>query len=113
MKMPRRIVAVLISSAGLLSAQAGVVRYTGKVTVWQNPKVSIVFDVKSANGSTDQYRLVCGSPADAIRRGLRKDSVKQGDMLTVEVNEDRDSKKFGETIATLPRGAVVRDCELE
>ena len=106
---------LLLALSGFVSAQAGITRYVGKVRelVWQNPKVYIAFDVKQTDGTTDQYRLNCGSPADAMRSGLNRNSVKQGDTITVEVNEDRASRNYGQTVATLSDGRKIRDCLLE
>lgn len=61
----------------------------------------------------ESYRLVCGAPSDAMRLGLRKDSVRQGDSIIVEVNEDSSSRNFGETISTLPGGPKVGGCVLQ
>jgi hypothetical protein len=107
---------IVLMALTLGSFQAsGVARFVGKVRelVWQNPKVYIVFDIKQSDGTFDEYRLVCGAPADALRSGLKQSSVKQGDPLVVEVNEDRTSRNYGQTIATLPDGRKVRDCKLE
>jgi hypothetical protein len=96
-------------------AQSGIARYSGKVRefLWQNPKVYIVFDVKQADGSVDMYRLQCGSPADALRYGLSRNSLKPGDAIVVEVDQDRASRNFGRAITILPGGRKVRDCVLE
>ena len=108
-------VTLLVLFALSALAQSGIARYSGKVREfqWQNPKVYIVFDVKQADGSVDMYRLQCGSPADALRFGLNKNSVKPGDAIVVEVERDRASRNFGQTITILPGGRTVRDCLLE
>src|SRR5215510_2099946 len=115
MKPAGRVLLVLTSLAAFGLAQSGIVRYTGKVRefVWQNPNVYVRFDVKGSGGTLEMYRLVCGAPSDALRMGLRRDSVKQGNILVVEVNQNRTSRNFGETTAILPDGRKVRDCVLE
>jgi len=115
MKAAIRLIAVFSILAAVASAQSGIKRYSGKVRefVWQNPKVYVVFDIKQSDGTVDTYRLICGSPSEAIRLGLRQNSVKQGDTLVVEVNEDQSSRNFGQTLATLPDGRKVRDCMLQ
>jgi hypothetical protein len=108
------LVIFLITTLGF-AQNSGVARYAGKVRefVWRNPTVYIVFDVKQSDGTFDEYRLTCGTPTDALRLGLKQNSVKQGDTLVVEVNEDRTSRSYGQAIATLPDGRKVRDCRLE
>ncbi len=73
----------------------------------------MVFDVKGPDGATDAYRLVCGAPSDALRFGLRQNSVKKGDTLVVEVDENPNSRNVGQTTTTLPDGRKVRDCVLQ
>jgi hypothetical protein len=110
-----RVFVMLACLAELASAQSDLSRYTGKVRefVWRNPKVYILFDVKEPDGTLQTYRLTCGSPSEAMRAGLRNNSVKKGDTLIVEVDADHSSRNFGLIMTTLPGGRKVRDCTLE
>jgi len=62
------------------------VNLTGTVTKvdWMNPHMYFYIDVKEANGSVTSWGLENGNLSGLMRRGWRKDSLKIGDVVTVE-----------------------------
>jgi hypothetical protein len=62
------------------------VKLTGVVTrvEWMNPHMYFHMDVKDANGKVTNWALENGNLSGLLRRGWRKDSLKVGDMVTVE-----------------------------
>lgn len=67
-----------------------------KEVQWTNPHSYLQVLVTSADGtSTDQWGIEIGAPGINVRMGWRKDSVKVGDRLTLNVAPARDGRKFG------------------
>ena len=62
------------------------VNLTGTVTKvdWMNPHMYFYIDVKEANGSVTSWGLENGNLSGLMRRGWRKDSLKIGDVVSVE-----------------------------
>ena len=61
------------------------VRLQGVVTKveWTNPHVYVYIDVKDANGQMVNWAVSGASPIGLYRDGIRKDSLKVGDSVTV------------------------------
>ena len=51
---------------------------------WVNPHAFLYIDVKDPTGTVTNWQIELGSPFALLRRGWEKDSVKFGDVLTVE-----------------------------
>ncbi|HEY7299379.1 MAG TPA: DUF6152 family protein [Xanthobacteraceae bacterium] len=51
---------------------------------WVDPHVLLQMDVKDPNGQTRNWTLDLASPAMLQRKGWTKDSVKQGESITVK-----------------------------
>lgn len=60
--------------------------------VWQNPHAYLYVEVKDANGKTVSYGFETGSPNSLGRRGWKRTSVKEGDVITVEGYLAKDGK---------------------
>ena len=63
------------------------IKFTGKVSrvEWMNPHVYFFVDVQdSATGKTINYACEVGAPNGLYRSGWRKDTLKQGDTVSVE-----------------------------
>jgi Family of unknown function (DUF6152) len=62
------------------------VTLTGTVTKvdWMNPHMYFYIDVKDTNGAVTNWGLENGNLSGLMRRGWRKDSLKIGDVVTVE-----------------------------
>jgi len=69
------------------------VKLTGTVTKleWTNPHIWFFVDVKNEDGSVTNWGFEMGGPAQLLRGGWRRDSMKIGDMVTVEARRARDN----------------------
>jgi uncharacterized protein DUF6152 len=72
------------------------VTLTGSVAriEWMNPHVYFYVDVKDAAGTTTHWAIECGAPNALYRAGWRKDSLKIGELVTVEGFLARDGSKL-------------------
>ena len=62
------------------------VNVQGVVTklAWVNPHAYIYVDVKDAGGKTFRYAFETSSPNALLRRGWKRDSLKEGDEVTID-----------------------------
>ena len=62
------------------------VELTGAVTKveWLNPHARFYINVEDENGELVEWNFELGSPNGMMRRGWTRNSMKQGDMVTVE-----------------------------
>ena len=62
------------------------VTLTGSVTriEWMNPHVYFYMEVKDTSGKVTNWAIEGGAPNTLYRAGWRKDSLKIGDVVTVE-----------------------------
>ena len=51
---------------------------------WVNPHAYIYVDTKDASGKTSRYAFETSSPNALLRRGWKRDSLKEGDEVTVD-----------------------------
>ena len=51
---------------------------------WMNPHIYFYMDVKDTGGKTTQWAIEGGAPNTLYRAGWRKDSVKIGEVVTVQ-----------------------------
>jgi hypothetical protein len=99
--MKRQLLPILTLLSGLLMAAAPAVAhhsfaaeydrakpisFKGKVTKieWMNPHIYFYVDVTDANGKVTNYACEGGAPNGLYRSGWRIDSLKAGDMVTVD-----------------------------
>ena len=67
-----------------------------KEVQWTNPHSYLQILVATPEGtSTEQWGIEIGAPAINVRLGWRKNSVKPGDKLTLNIAPARDGRKFG------------------
>src|SRR5262245_22277884 len=108
----RTTLAVLIAGLGLLMSVAPAfshhsfaaefdankpVKLTGTVTKveWQNPHVWFYIDVKGDNGVVANWGMEMGSPNGLMRSGWNRNSMKIGDVITVEGSRAKDGSNNG------------------
>ena len=62
------------------------IKFTGTVTKveWMNPHIYYYVDVKESNGNVKSYSVEGGTPNQLRRQGWGKDSLKVGEVVTVE-----------------------------
>jgi hypothetical protein len=75
---------------------------------WGNPHIWVFIDVKDAAGKVENWGVEGGAPNALFRNGWRKDSLKVGDIVTVEGFRGRDgSNRANANRVTLPDGRRV------
>ena len=70
---------------------------TGVVTKveWTNPHAHFFMDVKDSSGKVTNWNLELASPNVLSRNGWKRNSVKEGDTVTVTGTQARDNSNFG------------------
>ncbi len=68
------------------------VKLSGAVTKieWANPHIWFFMDVKGQDGTVTNWGLEMAGPAQLVRAGWKRDSMKVGDLVTVEASRARD-----------------------
>ena len=68
------------------------VKVTGTVTKleWTNPHIWFFIDVKEPNGTVSNWGFEMGGPGQLLRAGWKRDTMKIGDVVTVEARRARD-----------------------
>jgi len=68
------------------------VKLTGTVTKveWANPHIWFYIDVKEEGGKVANWGLEMGSPNNLIRNGWTRNSMKIGDVVSVEASRAKD-----------------------
>ena len=61
---------------------------------WMNPHIYFYMDVKDASGAVMKWSVEGGAPNTLYRAGWRRDSLKVGDVVTVEGFLARDGSKL-------------------
>ena len=86
------------------------ITFTGVVTKveWMNPHTHFYVDVKDENGKVVNWDLETGSPNALARRGWTRNSLKPGDVVTVQAFRAKDGSSLasGRTV-TLSDGRKV------
>jgi hypothetical protein len=73
------------------------VKVTGTVTKveWKNPHVYFYIDVKEDDGKITNWGMEMGSPNGLMRQGWTRNSMKVGDVVSVEGSRARDGSAIG------------------
>jgi hypothetical protein len=90
---------------------ATTITLTGAVVkrlAWANPHTVVSFDVKEANGRLTTWTVESGSPSALSRMGWNRNSLKAGDVITVELFP----AKNGAKVARLARIVMADGKEL-
>lgn len=76
---------------------------------WRNPHVYMLVDVPDEKGEITQYVLEGSSPNELGRWGWKKNSIRPGDAVSVEIYPLRDGRAGGLLYSvTLPDGSVLK-----
>lgn len=72
------------------------VKLTGVVTKveWTNPHTWFYIDVKDESGKVTNWGFEMGSPNGLMRNGWTRNSMKIGDVITVEASRARDGSNL-------------------
>ena len=79
------------------------VKLTGTVTKieWANPHVWFYLDVKDESGAATNWGMEMGGPNGLMRAGWTRNSMKAGDVVTVEGFRARSGKNIGNATAVI------------
>jgi hypothetical protein len=79
------------------------VKVTGTVTKveWKNPHVYFYIDVKEDDGKVTNWGMEMGSPNGLMRQGWTRNSMKIGDVVSVEGSRARDGSAIGNARAVV------------
>ena len=82
------------------------VALTGTVTKieWTNPHAYFYIDVKDANGKVTSWGLEMGSPNGLMRQGWSRNSMKIGDVVSIEGSQAKDGAKLANARAVTLAG---------
>src|SRR3984893_14904735 len=86
------------------------IKISGVVTKmeWMNPHARFYVDVKEADGKVVNWNFELGAIPVLLKQGWRKDSLKQGDQVSVEGTLAKDgSKSANARSVVLPDGRRV------
>jgi hypothetical protein len=117
-QMPRTAAIVSLACAALLAASAPLVahhsisaefdtnkpiKFTGtiKQVDWMNPHIYTHVEVKNPDGTTVVYKVEGGPPNSLYRQGWRKDTLKQGDVVTVSGVRAKNPQSMNIGVATI------------
>ena len=73
------------------------IKVTGTVTKieWMNPHAYFYIDVKDDGGKVANWGMEMGSPNGLMRQGWTRNTMKVGDMVTVEGSRAKDGSNIG------------------
>jgi hypothetical protein len=75
---------------------------------WTNPHIYFYMDVKETSGAVTKWSIEGGAPNTLYRAGWRKDSLKIGELVTVDGFLARDGSKLANlNVVTLADGKRV------
>ena len=86
------------------------VKFQGTVTkmLWVNPHAWIYVDVKRPDGRIEEWAIETGTPNTLLRRGLTRDALKSGTVITVDGYQSKDgSLRANGRDLTLPNGQTL------
>jgi len=76
--------------------------------LWVNPHAWIYVDVKKADGTVEEWMVETGTPNTLLRRGLTKESLKEGTEIVVDGYQSKDgSRRANGRDLTLPDGRTL------
>ncbi len=83
---------------------------TVKKLTWANPHTVLSFDVKDARGKVVTWGAESGSPSALTRVGWHRNSLKSGDVVTVELFPSKNGAPVGRLARViLPDGRELLD----
>ena len=76
---------------------------------WSNPHIWIYLDVKDANGNVTTWGFSASPPGMLLRRGITKNSLKLGEVLTISGHRAKDgSNNSSGNVVTFADGRDAR-----
>jgi len=86
------------------------VKFKGTVTkmLWVNPHAWIYVEVKKPDGTSEEWAIETGTPNTLLRRGLTKESLKEGTEIVVDGYQAKDGgRRANGRDLTLPNGQTL------
>ena len=82
------------------------IKVTGTVTKieWMNPHAYFYIDVKDESGKVANWGMEMGSPNGLMRQGWTRNSMKVGDVVTVEGSRAKDGSNIGNARTVMLNG---------
>ena len=82
------------------------IKVTGTVTKieWMNPHAYFYIDVKDDAGKVTNWGMEMGSPNGLMRQGWTRNSMKIGDVVTVEGSRAKDGSAIGNARTVMLNG---------
>ena len=82
------------------------IKVTGTVTKieWMNPHAYFYIDVKDDAGKVTNWGMEMGSPNGLMRQGWTRNSMKIGDVVTVEGSRAKDGSNIGNARTVMMNG---------
>jgi hypothetical protein len=75
---------------------------------WENPHIYFYLEVKDDKGKLANWALEGGPPNGLIRAGWKRDSLKIGDLVSVDAYLAKDGSNFADARrVTLPDGRTI------
>jgi hypothetical protein len=68
---------------------------TMTAVVWANPHIVLTFTVKETNGAVSTWNAESGSPGSVARVGWNRNSLKVGDVVTIELYPAKNGAHVG------------------
>jgi len=107
--------AMMLSAPAIFAHHSGAAEFdsnkkfdiTGVVTKveWTNPHAHFYLDVKDSSGKVVNWNLELASPNVLIRNGWHRNSVKEGDTVSVKGSQAKDNSSVGTAeVITFPDG---------
>jgi hypothetical protein len=87
-----------------------VVTLKGVVTevTWLNPHGTFSVNVKDADGNTVNWTVELPPPNNLVRRGWKRDDLKQGDQVSVDLWLAKDGSRLGHALTVIfPDGRTM------
>ena len=112
------LLASLLATTGVLAHHSAVAEYdlekpislsgTIKRVEWQTPHIWYYLDVKEKDGGLSEWGVSGGAPGQLMRRGITKDVLQVGAVVSVEGFRARDVSGRPRRVHRGPRAATLK-----
>jgi hypothetical protein len=83
-RLARVAAALIIAVAGFGTSTFAHHSFDAEFDDWVNPHAYVYLDTKTASGEVKRYKVEMGPPYALVRGGWKRDTLKIGDIVTVE-----------------------------